>query len=361
MANRIRQSVNKLTLTLSNNWLPKGWEEISRDGNDMQVVLKLGHIDPENKANPLLTSGNPTANVNGEAVSVHGIETRGTMTKFFESMTKMAESGWMKGYTPEKVGQIRKQWNTTMRSEKYDATPFVQIVRYENIEWAKEALKNQLSLRTEGFGAMKIPGADGKMTNYFDNEQVKQHISEEQRKMLGEMMEKAGEEYKDKAKEQKLNAHLGSLLGYPAVIMEMENPEYVRQEEAKNKPKPKADKNKFQGGGFDPLAGKGILPQKPKPEPPAKTIKSCLAIQAGRYLITGDLLSMVDMLPKGDTFHESLTKTDTYIEKEKVEGQMYTTKHLIPVASNYQEEGYASREQAEKILTTVIDSLKDKN
>jgi hypothetical protein len=138
--------------------------------------------------------------------------------------------------------------------------------------------------------------------------------------------------------------------------MEMENPEYTRLEEAKKRPKPKIDKNKFQGGGFDPLAGKGILPQKPK-LPPQKTIRGCMAFQVGRYVISGDLLSMMGVLPKGSAFRESLTKTGTFVEKERVEGQEYTTKHLIPVASNYAEEGYANQEDVEKILKTVIDSL----
>lgn len=342
------------------NRLPKGWEEISRNESEDQVVLKLGHLDPENKANPILTSGNPTAVVDGETVSVHGIAPRGTMTKFFDSMTKMAATGWMKGYTPEKVGKIRQQFNTSIRDEKYDLSSFVSITRYKDVNMAKEMFKNQLTQRTEGFGSLKLPGADGKMVNYFDNEYIKKFIPEDKRKLIGKAMKKASEEYKGKIKEEKINYSTGLLLRYPAVYMEMENPEYIRLQEAKKRPKPKIDKNKFQGGGFDPLAGKGILPKKPK-TPPEKTIKTCQAIQVGRFLITGDLLSMIEVLPEGSEFRESLTKTGTFIEKEKVEGQEYTTRHLIPVASSFAHERYATKEDVEKILKTVIDSLTNKN
>ena len=339
--------------------LPKGWEEVSRMGNDQQVTIKFGHIDPENKANPLLVSGETSGVVGGEAVSIHGIAPRGTMTKFFDSMTKMAATGWMKGYTPEKIGKIRTQFNV-MQNEKYDMSPSLSVIHYEDVAMAKEMLKNQLTLRTDGFGAMKLPGGDGKTVNPFDNEYIKQFIPENKRKEISEAMKKATKEYKEKIKEEKMAFFTGSYLGYPAVFMEAENPEYTRPQEAKKRPKPKVDKNKFQGGGFDPLAGKGILPQKPK-LPPQKTIKSCMAVQVGRYLIFGDLLSLMGALPEGSGFRESLTKTGTFVEKEKVEGQEYTTKHLIPVASSYAQEGYATKEDAEKILKTVIDSLTDKN
>jgi hypothetical protein len=349
--------VNKLTLNLAGSWLPKEWEEVSREGTEMQLTLKLGHIDPENKANPILTSGNPVANVGGETVSVHGIDSRGTMTKFFESMTKMAETGWMKGYTPAKIDDIRKQFNA-VRNEKYDTVAFVVIIRYENEAGAKQALEQQLALRTGGFGDLKIPGMNGQLTSYLDNEQVKQAMSAEQQKLVKEMLAKATTEYKNKTAEAGMKSFITTELGYPAVMTEMDNPEYLRQEEAKKKPKYVPDKSKFRGGGFDPLAGKGVLPKKPKSEPPSPKIKSCVAMQVGRYLLSGDLLAMLNMLPSGETFHESLTKTNTYIEKENVEGQMYTTKHLIPVASNYASEGYANQEQAKEILKKIISSLK---
>jgi hypothetical protein len=158
--------MSDLKLILPKDWLPPQWEEISREESEIQITIKLGHIDPENKADPLLTSGNPTATVDREAVSVHGISTRETMTKFFETMTKMSASGWMQGYTPEKIQQIRGQFNQ-MQNEKYDTSTDLTITRYPDEKFAVQALQNQILIRTQGLGAMMIPGTDGKMQNYF--------------------------------------------------------------------------------------------------------------------------------------------------------------------------------------------------
>ena len=139
--------MSDLKLILPKDWLPPQWEEISREGSEIQITIKLRHIDPENKADPLLTSGNPIAMVDGEAVSVHGISTRGTMTKFFEYMTKMADSGWMQGYTPEKIQQIRGQFNQ-MQNEKYDTSTDLTITRYPDEKFAAQALQNQNHIPT---------------------------------------------------------------------------------------------------------------------------------------------------------------------------------------------------------------------
>ncbi|MHB8279862.1 MAG: hypothetical protein ACYDIA_19750 [Candidatus Humimicrobiaceae bacterium] len=65
--------MDDLKSILPKDWLPPQWEEIAREESEIQITIKLGHIDPENKADPLLTSGNPTAIVDGKAVSVLGI------------------------------------------------------------------------------------------------------------------------------------------------------------------------------------------------------------------------------------------------------------------------------------------------
>ena len=59
----------------------------------------------------------------------------------------------------------------------------------------------------------------------------------------------------------------------------------------------------------------------------------------------------------GNTFCEALRRHKTYVETEKVEGQTYTTKHLARVESNYSAEGYANKEEVEKMLTVVIVEL----
>lgn len=82
-----------------------------------------------------------------------------------------------------------------------------------------------------------------------------------------------------------------------------------------------------------------------------------MKIQVKEYLISGSLLGGVEMLPMGNAFCEALTKYKTYVETEKVEGQTYATKRLVPVESNYSAEGYANKEEVEKMLTVVIAEL----
>jgi len=343
-------STNQLTINLPKNWLPKSWVEVSQEGNENMVTLKLCHLDPENQANPLLISGNPTAVVNGEAVSVHGIAPRGTMTKFFDTMTAAAATGWMEGYTPQKITEIRGQFNK-IQDEKYDSTYYISICLYPDETQSKQALQNQLDLHTKGLDY-------GKLFQNLQNPEVQKFLTPEQKKSMKEITQKTKNiKFPVPLNNPGIKYFMDSYCGYPAVFSEMDNPEYQRYIAPKPKLKPR-DPNKFQGGGFDPLAGKGLLPKSPPPAPPSKTIKSCLAFMVGKYIIYGTLLSALDFLPKGETFHESLTKTNTYIEKEKVEGQIYTTKHLIPVASTYATEGYVYQEQAEKIIKTIIDSLK---
>lgn len=344
-------SIKQLTNKLSKNWLPTGWIEVSKEGNENMVTFRLGHIDTENQANPLLVSGMPTAEVNGETVSVHGIAPRGTMTKFFESMSTMAATGWMPGYTPEKIAEIRSQFNQKIQDEKFDSTYYISICLYPDINQAKQALQNQLDMHTPGFDY-------GNLLKKFDNPEIQKFLTPEQKKNM-EMFNQQMKNIKPPTAPQQpgIKYFIDKYYGYPAVFSEMENLEYKRFIAPKPKAKPR-DPNKFQGGGFDPLAGKGLLPKAPKPAPPPKTIKSCLAIQVGDKIIYGTLLSIVDFLPKGNTFHESLTKTKTYIETEKVEGEMYTTKHLLPVASTYATEGYVYKEQVEEIIKKIIDSIK---
>ena len=79
-----------------------------------------------------------------------------------------------------------------------------------------------------------------------------------------------------------------------------------------------------------------------------------MAIQVKKYIISGSLLASVEMLPMGSTFCEALRRHKTYVETEKVEGQTYTTKHLVPIESNYTAEGYVNKEEVEKMLAVVI-------
>ena len=46
--------MDDLKFILPKDWLPPQWEEIAREESEIQITIKLGHIDPENKADPLI-------------------------------------------------------------------------------------------------------------------------------------------------------------------------------------------------------------------------------------------------------------------------------------------------------------------
>jgi len=348
---------NTLQLDLPTSWLPKEWEETSRTGNENQVTIMLGHIDPLAGADTSINSASPVE-IDGKPVppAYETPKADSTMASFFNNMTKMAEAGFMKGYTPEKIKNMRKDFNKA-RDEKYDILSNITVVRYPDETQAEQALDNQLALRTEGFGGMQVMGSSG-TTNIFDNEYIKSMISKDQLEKIKEATKKASQEYKQKSQEKGFEYFKGKLLGYPAVMMKVENPEYQRYiEREKKKKEPVKDKKKFVGGGFHPLAGKGVLAKRPESEPPEKTVKTYVAMKVGNYMISGDLLSGTAIYPKGSTFMESLTKTKDYVETETIEGKTYTSKYRVPIASTYAEEGKFHREQAEDMIKKVIDAL----
>jgi len=65
-------------------------------------------------------------------------------------------------------------------------------------------------------------------------------------------------------------------------------------------------------------------------------------------------------MPASNTFCEALTIYKIYVETEKVEGKTYTTKNMAPIASNYADKGYVSKEEVEEILAAVIAKLSQK-
>ncbi len=318
----------------------------------------LGHIDPLAGADTSINSASPIE-IDGKPVppAYETPKADSTMASFFNNMTKMAEAGFIKGYTPEKIKNMRKDFNKA-RDEKFDILSNITVARYPDETQAESALQNQLNLRTGGFGAMTTTDATGKTVNFFDNEAITKVIPKEQLELLKKASSEATKQYEEQAQEG-MKCFMGKLLGYPAVLMEMENPEYQRyiEREKKKKEPVVKDKKKFVGGGFHPLAGKGVLAQRPKPEPPEKVMKTYVAMRVGKYLISGDLLSATNIWPKGSTFMESLTKTKDYVETETIEGKTYTAKYRVPLASTYAEEGKFNREQAEDMIKKVIDAL----
>ena len=332
-----------LNSVFSKKDIPAHWEEISRFNNGTQLNVRLGHVDPGNKADKVMTSGMPTATVNGQVVSVHGISKPNTMTEFFNAMTTMAESGFAPGMKPEDINALRSQYNT-LKNEKYDVETDISVANYGSEAAAVEALENLDPTHTRTVGGKSL-------AEIFSDPQIAATLSPEQLKAISDLpaqMAKLQDEFKS---QNEGRYYQDNLLGYPALFFEMDNPSY--QAYIKPKPVVKRDPKKFQGGGFDPMAK-----PKPKAAPPSPKITSCFGVRVGNFLISGSLLNGIFTYPSGREYSQSLTKHETKVVTEKVEGRTYSTTHLLPVDSTLAAEGYVNREELTAMLQTIINQVK---
>ncbi len=180
----------------------------------------------------------------------------------------------------------------------------------------------------------------------------------EQRYKMQEAMEKASKQIKEQYKKLKTEIgaqyYEGKYLGFPAVFVRTENLKF-KQYSVPQPVESSGTKTEAGGGGcFDPDVK---LPPQPKIKP-SKYIEMCLGIRVNNFIISGNLLSILSTLPSGNTFCHSLTKYQTKIETEKIEGKTYRTTHILPVNSTLAAEGYLNREEAEKILNELFTLLK---
>ncbi|MEK7580080.1 MAG: hypothetical protein AAB465_00485 [Patescibacteria group bacterium] len=363
------------------NWLPtRNWEEVSRQAGENQITIRLRHINPEINIAPELTKGYGEGKSisESESIAYHGISTRrgSGMKDFFEGMTKMAESGLTSGVSMASVQNLKNQYQKADVdvSGKYDSDAIITIAKFSDEKSAKNQMLSFQILPTQGFTEMPIPGMEGvKMSNLgellksdYYKSAMKSSLSKEQMKQLEkglpkmqEVMEKASKQIKEQYK--KLKAEIGAeyyeakYLGFPAAFVRTENLQ------AKQYPVPRPVKSsgttiEANGGGcFDPEVK---LPPQSKVKP-SKYTEMCQGIRVNNFVIFGNLLTMMATLPSGSTFCHSLTKTQTKIETEKIEGKIYRTTHILPVNSVLAQEGYLNKEETEKIFKTLFSLLQE--
>jgi hypothetical protein len=335
--------MNELNNVFSKKDLPSRWEEISRFYNGIQLNVQIGHIDPGNKADKIWTSGMTTQVVDGQTVTVHSITQRGTMTQYFNGMMAAAQSGFVPGIKPENITAMRSQYNQ-VRDEKYDVDMMLSVIHYDNEALAIEALENLDPTRPKTIGGKN-------MAEIFSDPRIGLNLTPEQLKLMADLpalMAKMQSEIKEKNGGR---YYQDTLLGYPAMLFEIDNPQY--QAYIKPKPVVKRDPKKFVGGGVDTLAK-----PRPKPSPPSPKIVVCHGIRVGNVLVSGSLVSSIYTLPAANEFSHSLTKHETKVITEKIEGRTYTSTHFLPVDSTVAEEGFANREELTRMLQTVIDEVK---
>ncbi len=368
-----------LARLIPKNWLPtKNWEEISRTLGENQIAIRLRHINPEINIAPELAKGYGEGKSisEHESIAYHGISTRkgSGMKDFFEGMTKMAESGLTPGVTPSSVQNLKNQYQKADVdiSGKYDSDIIISIAKFPDEKSAETQLLSFQILPTQGFTEMPVPGMEnmgiknlGELlkSDYYKSA-MKSSFSKEQMKQLEkglpkmqEEIEKASKQIKEQYKKLKAETgaqyYEGKYQSFPAIFVRTENLKF-KQYSASKPVKNSGKTTGMGGGGFDPYVK---LPPRPKVIP-LKYMEMCLGLRVKNFVVSGNLLYMMLSFPPGNNFCHSLTKFQTKIETEKVEGKTFRTTHILPVNSTLAAEGYLNREEVEEIFKTIFFLLK---
>ncbi len=369
-----------LAQLIPKNWLPtKNWEEISRALSESNIAIRLRHLNPEIHIIPELTKGAGQGKSVSETESIvyHGIATRKGlgMKDFFTVMTSLAESGLASSVTPASIQNLKNQYQKADVdvSGKYDLDVVVVITKFPNEKLAEAQLLSFQVLPTQGLTAMPIPGLEnagiknfGELfkSDYYKSA-MKSSLSEEQFKRfekglpkMKEEMEKVSKQVKEQYQKSKAESgvqyHQGKYLGFPAVFIQANNPEFKRYSAPKPVKSSVQATGMGKGGGF-----KSYVKLSPRPKViPSKYVKMCLGLRVGNFVVSGNMLYTISSFPPGNTFCHSLTKFQTKIETERIEERTYRTTHILPVNSTLAREGYSNREEAEKILNKLLTLLK---
>ncbi len=371
MPSKTASSLEKL---FPKGWLPKTWVEKERFVQEDSISFRLYHINPEINMAPELKKG-PTYGKSiseYESIAYHGISTRRGlgMKDFFEGMAAVAATGMVPSITPASVQNLKNRYQKADIdvSGKYDLDVMVSIAKFPDEKMAEAQFLSFQVLPTQGFTEMQIPGMGGgtttlgellKSDSYMAT--MKAHLSKEQFEQLEkglpqmrEAMEKASKQIKEQHKKDKAEHGIeyckGKYQDYPAIIVKADNPQFTGYSARGSV---ESGGREVGGGGVDPYVK---LPPRPKVAPSRYT-ETLMAIQVGNFVINGSLLWMALSLPPGNTFCHSLTKFQTKVETENIEGKIYRTTHILPVNSTLAAEGYLHKEEAEGIFNSIFSRI----
>ncbi len=342
--------------------LPPSWREISRSGNENQLVLRLYHINPVSQVDSKifqdqLISSSDTSSVSKIAVSTpSGVG--GSYADFFKGMQGFIDSGFAPAHmTSSWLNDFRTKATKRPGAEvpdESDLTGDLSIVQSKTKDIAEQVFQGYASFPLGPFGG-PIPGgpvSNGKAMNFMDlmeSDALKSVVSKEQlaqMNLLSKEMKKQLPKIQAEAKKTGMKYREEKYLGYRAIFCDMPNPN------PPPKPPSPIPKGKFQGGGS---RGNNVTIPLPKASTPySKTISTCQAVIVKNFVVTGGLLAAASFLPPGKTPCYSLKKTEK--RTETVEGIKST--YIIASASTYAQEGYLNREEVEKALSCVFSKLK---
>lgn len=347
--------------------LPPTWREASRMGNKNQVVIRIYHISPISRIDSKRLQDQPVASGDpNTAITRVGIPTptgAAPLSGFYEDMKAAVTSGFMPGWTMDKLNDLWKGMTATPHGERpgeSDMANDLDILQCQDEDIAWQTLKNKAMMPTQGFdvpipGMGAVPGMPKNMTmnQWLQSDMLKKIVPKDQ----FEKLQTALKEVKQKMPQVKqsydkagIKYKEGKLFGCKAIYFESPNP----TPPPKPKPKTPTGKSATGGGGY----GNTSIDPLPKAVKPYSTTNTFyLGIVFKNFVINGSLLSAIDSLSPGNTPCYSLTQTKEVVCKSREGGATFTDIAIVPLVSSYAKEGYLYKEEAEKIYRDIITKL----
>ncbi|HCC67916.1 TPA: hypothetical protein DEP90_01725 [Patescibacteria group bacterium] len=345
----------------------KRWKMLDQKGSGQQLLFRLGHLNPEVHIDSIKGQANKVlkreerGNVI-ETTSTVGISTKkGKLTDFYNTLTSFVKAGYLPGESVASIEKLRTNINKDM-PEECDLWVNISIAKYASPKAAAQALENLSTQFTKGFMNIPIPGAEN-MTpaDVFKSPEVKKMMKKQGATdaQINETLKELTSVSKQVVKEtfeMKVKYKEGDFHGYSAVYA------FAPFKSNPEKKPIKADGlkdsvfgNTGGGGGIDTRVK---LPANAfdKEDLP---INGCIlqAVQTKNYMITGDFLTYLNLMPSGKSFCQSLTKFKTKTETTHVGGTTFIDHYIIPINSNLKKEGYPYREEFEDMMLKLISSL----
>lgn len=314
MAQNNLETVSK---SIEQSLLGSQWKKFGETLAPNQIVVQIGHINPELKMDKTLVgggliSGGP-APVAATGVRYTPEMTRGNLKDFYTTMEANIKAGYMPGYTVEMIEDLRKKMNKT-HPEEFDMVADVVVIRCADEKTAEQALNGRGEVSEGNIFHSQIPGApEGMdMSAVLKNKVVQAQMTKEQKaqwKKMEPMMKDVGQQMKTELDKAGMKNFKGEIFGHPAIFFKQENH------------------------------------------------KICIGSIVKNFMITGSLLYSFQSLPDGDAPCESVSQFDSKKISERVEGATYHRTEVSPKESTIRSEGFLNRDEAEEILNKIFKQL----
>ena len=351
----------------------KRWKQIEKSGSGTQVLLRFGHVNPENNIDPLYGQGNKILKQEQkgnviETTSTIGISTkRGKISDVYDFMIQYADMGLLKGFTVEDMRQLKDQTNKSLPLD-LDFWTDISIADYKEESIASQSLENIVDQFTKGFANVSIPGASSNMTleDVFRNPMVieqarKQGLDETKMKEAIEKIKEVSKQAIAQVEESNIKYEIGSFKDYKAVYYIL--PKLTKDEKITKKDESKIKLKNPDGSYRSVSLGGDITNKFALPKDAFKREKYPIggkmlqAIKVNNYIISGNFLNSLSFMPSGKSFCQSLTKFKKVTQTTHHGNITFIDYFMVPVNSNLSYEGYLNREESENMVLKLKEVL----